>query len=461
MSTVAAWRERMATAPIADPLRLIGDGALVVLSPHPDDETIGCSSLLIACGQARRPVALVALTDGEGSHRGSALTPPLKLAAIRRAEQEAAVGCLYGEGAEWLRLSLPDGASGRSPRLVEAVESVVALCRRLGASALAAPHPDDPHPDHHAAAAIAQAVRDRLPGLRLLNYEVWSRRLADEQPFRHAELTAFRLPTDIRAKRAALNEHASQLGRVVTDDPEGFALPAWFLAAMDEPFEPISWSALPGDVPGREHFARLYADDGDPWHVRTSAYELAKREAALAILGSRRHRRALEAGCGEGHLTGALIASGKAEQAVGIDRDPAIVDRANARGFGEHARFQVGSLPDDLPDGPFDLLVLSEILYFLREDALDTLAAKLAVRLEKGASLLLVSYRGATGTPLSGTDAADYFIARLGAGVTSLASQEEPGYRLDLLRWRGGGGRAPAGAAADPTGEDAGASGAG
>ena len=453
MSTIAEWRERMKSAPVADPIRLIGEGALVVLAPHPDDETIGCSSLLLACAEARRAVAVVALTDGEGSHRGSALTPPLKLAEIRRAEQEAAVACLYGEGAEWLRLSLPDGASARSPRLIDAVESVAALCRRLGASALAAPHPDDPHPDHHAAAAIAHAVRDRRPALRLLNYEVWSRRLTDETPFRREGLTPFRLPTDIRAKRAALQEHASQLGRVVTDDPEGFALPDWFLAEMEEPAEPFSWAAMPGEVPGPEHFARLYADDGDPWHVRSSAYEREKREAALAILGSRRHARALEAGCGEGHLTGALVSSGLADEAVGIDREPSIVERAANRDFGPAARFAVGSLPHDLPDGPFDLVVFSEILYFLREPELDALAEGLKTRVEDGASILLVSYRGPTGTPLSGTDAADFFIARLGQDVRSLATWEEPEYRLDLLQWRGGDAEAPADGAASQTNE--------
>jgi LmbE family N-acetylglucosaminyl deacetylase len=383
-ATLGDWRRQLAAAPEVDGERLLGPGALVVLSPHPDDETIGCSGLILAAARLGRPVGIVALTDGEGSHPNSVAVPPARLAAIRAEEQRAAMAALGHASAEWLRLGLPDGASGRDARFAAVATEIAAFCKRIGASALTAPHPDDPHPDHHAAAALAMAVRRSLPDLRIIFYEVWSRRLDDDVPFRSEELTPFRVRTDVDLKRLALECHASQLGRVVRDDPSGFVLQAWFLQAMDVPVETASWLHMPGEVPGPDHFANLYANGGDPWHVRSSTYERNKRAAAVELLATRRYTRMLEAGCGEGHLTAAILHAGIAREALAFDRDPTIVTRAGAMGWGNGATFVEGAMPHAIPDGRFDLLVLSEVLYFLREPDLVRLGTALKERLMAG-----------------------------------------------------------------------------
>lgn len=453
--TAGAWNAAMAVAPVAPAERLVGPGGLVVLSPHPDDETLGASALLGAASRLGRRIGLVALTDGEGSHRASRLFPPKRLAGIRQAEQAAAMAALGCEDAQILRLSLPDGASGRDPGFADAAARIADLCDRLGATALVAPHADDPHPDHHAAAELARRVRVRRPRLRLLCYEVWSRRLAPGEPFGGAGLTPFRVPADLGRKRAAIASHRSQLGAVVTDDPEGFVLPAWFLAAQDDPLERYSWSALPGRVPDAGHFARLYADDGDPWHVRSSDYEARKREASVAILAGRHYRNALEAGCGEGFLTRALAGSGIVDRITGFDREPSIVERAERQGDTAAASFTTGSMPDAIPPGFFDLVVLSEVLYFLAEADLAALAETLRGRMRPGAHILLVSYLGPTDTPLAGRDAADFFVACFGAEMRLLKASETPDYRIELLErwpWRA---EAPAEDDEDRTGEGA------
>src|SRR6187399_2442164 len=58
----------------------------VIISPHPDDETLGAGGLIAS--QIRRgiPVDVVAVTDGEAAYPGQT-----DLAAVRRAEQENAV----------------------------------------------------------------------------------------------------------------------------------------------------------------------------------------------------------------------------------------------------------------------------------------------------------------------------------------------------------------------------------
>ncbi|GHD18069.1 hypothetical protein GCM10016234_27970 [Tianweitania populi] len=430
----------MRAAHVAPVSRLVGSGGLVVLAPHPDDETLGCSALLIEAGRSKRKLGLVALTDGGSSHPGSKLFPPDSLEAIRREEQRTAMRMLGCDHAEHLRLGLPDGGSGRHPERASVAASVAELCERLGATALAAPHPDDPHPDHATAAAIALEVRSMVPTLRILFYEVWTCRLEDDVACQTEGMTAFRVETEPELKARAIACHASQLGKVVTDSPSGFVLPDWFIDHHTQPLERISWLELPGSLPGPDHFARLYADDGDPWHVRSSAYERQKRESVVSLLSETRHetpfRQSLEAGCGEGHLSGALLQAGLVQTAVGFDRDPAIIQRARNFGWGEQAHFRTGSMPADMPDGSFDLVLLSEVLYFLDEGALTTLADNLTTRLEPDACIVVVSWLGSTGTPLDGRTASDFFRCALGRTFETLKVEETPDFRIELLQRR-------------------------
>lgn len=443
IATVGDWNAAVEASPIADAERLIGPGGLIVLSPHPDDETLGASALLVAAGRLGRAVGLVAVTDGDASHPASRLFPPARMAELRAREQAAAMEVLGCPPTETLRLGLPDGGSGRDPRFSGAAETIAALCQRLGATALAAPHPDDPHPDHHASAALALAVRGLLPDLRILFYEVWSRRLPPEAPFSGAGLTPFRVRTDVELKRQAIDCHASQLGRVVTDDPGGFAMPPWFLDEQNDDRERYAWLAMPGEVPGAAHFDRLYAGGGDPWHAKTSPYEAEKRQASVGALAGRRYRRALDIGCGEGLLTRLLLETGAAETVVGVDGEPAIVARATAAAV-PGASFVTGRMPGDLPPGPFDLVVLSEVLYFLDERNLAALVDALSQRLEAGAGILVVSYLGPTDTPLGGRAATDVFAACLGEEAVLLSLLETPDYRIEHFEWRGAPGAVPA-----------------
>ncbi|WP_181408126.1 PIG-L family deacetylase [Pararhizobium mangrovi] len=440
MTTIwGPWRERMADAPVTEAGRLVGDGALVVLSPHPDDETFGTSALISGSARAGRTMGIVAVTDGEASHRSPSI-PRERLAEIRTAEQQAAVESLGVADARWLRLHLADSGAGRDPRMAEAAGRVATFLDEIGATALCAPHPDDPHPDHHATAALAEAVRALRPRIRLLHYYVWSMRLGDDEPCRTEGLTPFRLATDIEAKGRAIACHRSQLGALVTDDPEGFVLPEWFLEAQRAPFERYAWAAMPGALPGADHFADLYANDGDPWHVRSSRYEADKRADNIDQLSGTHHTRGLDVACGEGHLAAALVEAGVVPALTGIDRDPGIVARARTVHAGiSGLDFVEGALPEGLPDGPFDLAIVSEILYFLDEEGSRILAEGLIERLQPGGDILVVDYLGDTGTPLSGRDAHDFFLAVLGNRFVTVSERGREAYRATLLRYAGEG----------------------
>lgn len=433
MPRLGDLRRAIEGSPAADPLRLIGAGGLVILAPHPDDETIGASALIAAAADAGRNLALVALTNGEGSHRGSLAFPPRRLADLRQREQDAAMAILCdGASFETLRFDLPDGACEWHPDFGACAVRIAALCDRIGATALVATLPDDPHPDHQAAGRLAEAIRALRPRLRLLFYPVWIARLDDAAEIEHDDLTPFRLPVPVSRKLQAMACHASQMGLIVDDDADGFVLPGWFLAQQAEPLETIFWAAMPGRLPDAAHFASLYAHDGDPWHVRSSTREEEKRQSALAVLGDRRFASGLEIGCGEGHLTARLAE--RCRTMLGIDLDPAIVRRAVERnGEHPHLSFRQGRLPGAFPEGRFDLVVVSEALYYLCEAELRHLAFAVNAATQPGAHILLIDYLGVTDTPLSGADAADVFIACLGTGWQA-DTHDRSWFRIDLLQ---------------------------
>jgi peptidoglycan/xylan/chitin deacetylase (PgdA/CDA1 family) len=137
----------------------------------------------------------------------------------------------------------------------------------------------------------------------------------------------------------------------------------------------------------RQDFETLFAANPDPWGY-TSRYEQAKYEQTLALLPGGRIRRALELACAEGHFTVKLAP--RADSVVAADVSEIALDRAAERCAG-HANVQFRRLDltrDALP-GVFDLIVCSEVLYYVGgRDALKAVAQKLAGALEPGGYLL-------------------------------------------------------------------------
>ena len=202
---------------------LIGANSIVVLAPHPDDETLGCGGLL-ATAFARGGAHVICMTDGSASHPGSAFWPPLRLAGLRRQELVAAVRRLGGTERDLTWLGCPDSALGDcNPQPI--AERIAAICRQIGAERLFSTSPLDHHADHKATADIARRVVTLCPILRLFFYPVWSRWDDPEFQAKHRAWRMLRLDTEThREKKAdALKAHRSQLGLVVSD-VAGFCL---------------------------------------------------------------------------------------------------------------------------------------------------------------------------------------------------------------------------------------------
>ena len=225
--------------PSTTPDALLQGRPVLVLAPHPDDESLGCGALLAAAFQQSQPgrhAHVICLTDGAASHPGSRAVAPAQLAALRRQELCLAVTHLGGTPEHVIWIGAPDGALICSDDNVRAVADVA---RRTGAGLLMAPSPLDPHCDHVAGAQIGQSAARQIPGLRLGFYPVWSRWHGGGRAPVPQGTHAVRLPARPyqARKAAAIAAHRSQQGKVVLDDPEGFEMPpgfATFFAERDE-----------------------------------------------------------------------------------------------------------------------------------------------------------------------------------------------------------------------------------
>lgn len=114
---------------------------------------------------------------------------------------------------------------------------------------------------------------------------------------------------------------------------------------------------------GREYFEELYAGSEDPWSFETSEYERNKYERTISALGDHRFHRALEAGASIGVFTRML--ADRCDELLAVDVSERAVVAASERLSGQgHVRVERRTLPEEMPAGPFDLIVASEVLYY-------------------------------------------------------------------------------------------------
>tara|TARA_R110002020_G_scaffold26514_33_gene86058 strand:- start:1708 stop:2298 length:591 start_codon:yes stop_codon:yes gene_type:complete len=157
-------------------------------------------------------------------------------------------------------------------------------------------------------------------------------------------------------------------------------------------------------------FDRLYRDRRDPWDYETSAYEADKYLRCLNLLPRRRFGCALEVGCSIGVMSEAIAA--RCVSLLAIDFAPTAIVRARERGIA-NARFRVAGVPQDWPRGPWDLIVLSEVLYYLDIDALERTIALVTRDLAPGGSCLVAGYTGQTETRLTAAETQDRLLDSL------------------------------------------------
>ena len=234
----AAWRAFPLVAPEA-----VTDGKpFVVISPHPDDESLGLGGLIAASRAAGIDVRVVVVSDGSQSHPNSRSFPRERLVALRRAETDAATAVLGLAPGAVTHLDLPDAAVPMEGLAFEAaVAHLAAVVDDSRAAAVFVTWGLDPHCDHEAAAAMARHLRDHRPGLAIWCYPIWGWHLDPETPIDTPPPRGVRV--DIArwsdAKGRAIAAHASQMTDLVDDDPEGFRFTPATLAPFLLPVETV------------------------------------------------------------------------------------------------------------------------------------------------------------------------------------------------------------------------------
>lgn len=211
---------------------------LIVVSAHPDDETLAAAGIICAAAERGLPVTVLVATDGEASHPDSTTWTPQRLSAARRRELGDAVGLLAPD-AQVRFLGLPDGRlTEHRHALQEAVQTAVQQdtgpgVSRQGGTVPGSPAPSvraaagspaegtyvvapwrgDGHTDHEAAGEVAAAVAAAW-GVQLLEYPIWLWHWAAPQ---HAAVpwhvfNSFSLEADwLRRKTQALRMHTTQV----------------------------------------------------------------------------------------------------------------------------------------------------------------------------------------------------------------------------------------------------------
>lgn len=195
-------------------------------------------------------------------------------------------------------------------------------------------------------------------------------------------------------------------------------------------------TAAQGESLGRDYFDALYARTSDPWGLATRDYERAKYADTLAALEGRRFRRAVEIGCAIGELTAVLAPA--CDDLLGVDIAEAALEQARRRNAGSpHVRFARLALPGEQPEGRFDLIVLSEVLYYFSRADLARVAAWAEDALTPDGAVLMVHWLGETPDyPLTGDEAVEAFLALTQPALTTDRRWRRESYRLDRLARR-------------------------
>jgi cyclopropane fatty-acyl-phospholipid synthase-like methyltransferase len=142
---------------------------------------------------------------------------------------------------------------------------------------------------------------------------------------------------------------------------------------------------------GAAEFERRYRSEGDPWGYLDSSYEHAKYRATLCACGEGPFSAALELGGSIGVFTEMLAP--RCLRLTTIDFAPTAVAAARARlAEQRHVSVCLGTIPQAIPSGPFDLVVASEILYYLTDAQLQGTFGALERELACGGRLVAVHW---------------------------------------------------------------------
>ena len=374
----------------------------VVLAAHPDDETLGAGGLLALLHSLGADVVVLLCTAGEGSHPDSVTTTPEQLAAVRLEEFAAAMGVL-GLAGRWRFLGLPDrGLQELTPEIADRLrEAIGRLPGPPEQLAIVAPYRDDGHADHNALGAVAADVAGK-GGHALLEYPIWYWLWASPEDTPWRSWARVPLSADQQAaKTSAMDSHTSQIRPLSGAAGDQVLLSEGLLQHFRRAYETFAWTP-PGAHPvqssphtsadAQRIFDAVHSKSEDPWGYTTSWYERRKRALTLAALPRENYLLGMEIGCSIGTLTAELAT--RCTSLLAVDASSTALELAARRlaPFPGVSTRQL-TLPADWPGGSFDLVVVSEVGYYLSAAEFEELLQRIQESMAPGGTLLLCHWR--------------------------------------------------------------------
>ena len=411
--------------------------SVIVLAAHPDDETLGAGGLIrMALGRGI-DVHVIVCSFGEASHPDSTTHSAAQLAALRQAELAEAMDTLRAQGPRSGTLHLH--CLGLGDGKLEAQQEPIraALEQHAGERCLiASTYRGDGHPDHEILGLLAADCALAHNACHL-EFPIWFWHWAQpgRQPsFRHWRRLALD-DSSANAKARALEAHRSQTRPLSALPGDEVLLSEGFLQHFSHGAEIFraTWPGHKDAASAPAVFDELYGQRDDPWEYRSSRYEQRKQQILLASLPREQYAAVLELGCSIGVQSAELARRSTSLLAVDASATALAQARRAVAGM-EHVSLLQATVPRQFPQlepGSVQLVVLSEIGYFLAADELEQVLAASAAALEAGGELVLCHWlHPIEGWPLDGED-----VHRMAGdlGWERIVEHREPDFLLEIL----------------------------
>jgi len=181
-----------------------------------------------------------------------------------------------------------------------------------------------------------------------------------------------------------------------------------------------------------DYFKEVYDANEDPWNFETSEYEAAKYAATIAALPKKHYENVLEIGCSIGVLT-QLLAQ-KSTQLLATDISQKALELASRRCADlKNISFKKLNFQNELPDDQYDLIMISEVAYYLSSTDWESAIVSLFDRVKSNGNIVLVHWLPEVHDyPQTGDEVHESFEKLMQVKMTNVFSNREENYRIDV-----------------------------